>query len=65
MRGARRGLRGPRPGRVREIGIDDFLQGPYETALAHNEILLEVRIPVREHTSSAYAKVERRVGIGR
>ncbi|MFA5710955.1 xanthine dehydrogenase family protein subunit M [Mycolicibacterium sp.] len=50
------------PGGVREIGIDDFLQGPYETALAHNEILLEVRIPVRGHTSSAYAKVERRVG---
>ncbi|CAJ1509377.1 FAD binding domain-containing protein [[Mycobacterium] burgundiense] len=50
------------PGGEREIGIDDFLQGPYETALAHNEMLLEIRIPLRARTSSAYAKVERRVG---
>ncbi len=50
------------PSGNREIAIDDFLAGPYETALAHNEILVEVRIPVRRHTSSAYAKVERRVG---
>ncbi|MCX2932768.1 xanthine dehydrogenase family protein subunit M [Mycobacterium sp. CVI_P3] len=46
----------------REIGIDDFILGPYETSLAHNEILTEVRIPLRHNTSSAYAKVERRVG---
>lgn len=50
------------PAGDREIGIDDFLTGPYETALAHNEMLIEVRIPVRHRTSSAYAKVERRVG---
>lgn len=50
------------PAGEREIGIDDFLVGPYETALAHNEMLIEVRIPVRHRTSSAYAKVERRVG---
>jgi carbon-monoxide dehydrogenase medium subunit len=50
------------PSGEREIAIDDFLQGPYETSLAHNEILVEVRIPVRHKTSSAYAKVERRVG---
>lgn len=50
------------PDGEREIPIDDFLVGPYETALAHNEMLLEVRIPVRHRTSSAYAKVERRVG---
>ncbi|MUL81980.1 MULTISPECIES: xanthine dehydrogenase family protein subunit M [unclassified Mycolicibacterium] len=50
------------PAGEREIGIDDFLTGPYETALAHNEMLIEVRIPVRHRTSSAYAKVERRVG---
>ncbi len=46
----------------REIAIDDFEVGPYETALAHNEMLIEVRIPLRHNTSSAYAKVERRVG---
>jgi aerobic carbon-monoxide dehydrogenase medium subunit len=50
------------PSGEREIPIDDFLAGPYETTLAHNEILVEVRIPVRHKTSSAYAKVERRVG---
>ncbi|HEY5843707.1 MAG TPA: xanthine dehydrogenase family protein subunit M [Mycobacterium sp.] len=50
------------PAGEREIAIDDFETGPYETSLAHNEMLIEVRIPLRHHTSSAYAKVERRVG---
>ncbi|HUB57315.1 MAG TPA: xanthine dehydrogenase family protein subunit M [Mycobacterium sp.] len=50
------------PSGEREIAIDDFLEGPYETSLAHNEILVEIRIPLRHRTSSAYAKVERRVG---
>jgi carbon-monoxide dehydrogenase medium subunit len=50
------------PSGEREIPIDDFVAGPYETTLAHNEILVEARIPVRLNTSSAYAKVERRVG---
>ena len=50
------------PSGEREIPIDNFLSGPYETTLAHNEILVEVRIPLRHKTSSAYAKVERRVG---
>jgi aerobic carbon-monoxide dehydrogenase medium subunit len=50
------------PSGTREIAIDDFLEGPYETSLAHNEMLVELRIPVRHNTSSAYAKVERRVG---
>jgi carbon-monoxide dehydrogenase medium subunit len=50
------------PSGTREISIDDFLEGPYETSLAHNEMLTEVRIPLRDNTSSAYAKVERRVG---
>jgi carbon-monoxide dehydrogenase medium subunit len=50
------------PSGEREIPIDDFLAGPYETTLAYNEMLMEVRIPLRQNTSSAYAKVERRVG---
>ena len=50
------------PAGQREIAIDDFLLGPYETSLVHNEMLTEVRIPLRPNTSSAYAKVERRVG---
>ena len=50
------------PAGQREIPIDDFHEGPYETSLAHNEMLVEVRIPVRHNMSNAYAKVERRVG---
>ncbi|MEU7765809.1 xanthine dehydrogenase family protein subunit M [Nocardia sp. NPDC049190] len=50
------------PSGDREITMDDFLVGPYETAMAHNELLIEVRIPLRHRTSSAYSKVERRVG---
>ena len=50
------------PSGEREVPIDDFLEGPYETSLAFNEMLVEVRIPLRDHSSSAYAKVERRVG---
>ena len=50
------------PGGTREVPIDDFHEGPYETSLAHNELLTEVRIPLRRHMSNAYAKVERRVG---
>jgi len=37
-------------------------RGPYETAVAHDEILTEIRLPLRERSSSAYEKVERRVG---
>jgi aerobic carbon-monoxide dehydrogenase medium subunit len=50
------------PSGTREIRIDDFLVGPYETALAHNEMLVELRIPLQPNSSNAYAKVERRVG---
>lgn len=50
------------PGGRREIPMSEFLVGPYETALAHNEMLIEIVIPVHGHSSSAYAKVERRTG---
>ncbi len=50
------------PSGEREIPIHDFEVGPYETALAPNEMLIEVRIPRRPNSASAYAKVERRVG---
>jgi carbon-monoxide dehydrogenase medium subunit len=50
------------PSGQREISIDDFHEGPYETSLAHNEMLVEVRIPLRHNMSNAYAKVERRMG---
>jgi carbon-monoxide dehydrogenase medium subunit len=50
------------PGGRRTLTMSEFHRGPYETALAQNEILCEVQFPVLARTSSAYEKVERRVG---
>jgi carbon-monoxide dehydrogenase medium subunit len=46
----------------RELPIAELHRGPYETAVEQNELLTEVRLPVRERSGSAYEKVERRVG---
>jgi aerobic carbon-monoxide dehydrogenase medium subunit len=46
----------------RVVTMDDFHRGPYETAVGQAELLTEVRVPVRPHGSSAYAKVDRRAG---
>jgi aerobic carbon-monoxide dehydrogenase medium subunit len=46
----------------REVEMVDFHEGPYETAVGDAEMLLEVRVPVREHHGSAYEKVKRRTG---
>ena len=46
----------------RVIEMEEFHQGPYETAVGDAEILTEVRIPLREHGGSAYEKVKRRTG---
>jgi aerobic carbon-monoxide dehydrogenase medium subunit len=46
----------------RVIGIDELHRGPYETACAQNELITEIRFPIRSRTGSAYEKVERRVG---
>jgi len=52
---------GPKGERV--IPIDQFFTGPFETALAHDEILTEIRIPApRPGSGGAYMKVERKVG---
>jgi len=53
-------IRGPTG--VREVPMADFLVGPYETVVRGNEILIEVRIARGQGGSSAYTKVERRVG---
>ncbi|GAB6984333.1 FAD binding domain-containing protein [Nocardioides pyridinolyticus] len=53
-------IRGPHGERV--VSMDDFHLGPYQTVVGHDEILIEVRIPVRPRGSSAYAKVDRRAG---
>jgi carbon-monoxide dehydrogenase medium subunit len=45
----------------RTIGVREFFVGPYETALADGELLVEIRVPIRSH-ASAYQKVERRAG---
>lgn len=58
--GAEAVIHGPDGDRV--IGMGDFHLGPYETAVAYNEVLVEVRLPIRARSSSAYEKVERRVG---
>jgi carbon-monoxide dehydrogenase medium subunit len=50
------------PGGTRTVTMEDFHRGPYETAVADGEMLLEISIPVRPHGSSAYEKVERRAG---
>jgi carbon-monoxide dehydrogenase medium subunit len=49
-------------GGERTVDMVDFHRGPYETAVGDAELLLEVRIPVREHGGSAYEKVKRRTG---
>lgn len=52
---------GPKGERV--IPIESFFSGPFGTALAHNEILTEIRIPIYQPgDAGAYLKMERRVG---
>jgi len=47
----------------RVVGINDFFQGLYTTALQPDEILTEIRIPVPTAGSAgAYKKLERKVG---
>ena len=53
--------RGPKG--ERNIAANQFYKGLYETALARNEILTEVRIPVPQARSGgAYAKLKRKTG---
>ncbi|WP_035856704.1 FAD binding domain-containing protein [Cryptosporangium arvum] len=46
----------------RVVTMEELHRGPYETAVAQDELLTEVRFAVRPRTGSAYEKVERRVG---
>ena len=50
------------PDGVRTVPVRRFHTGPYETVLAADEILTELRVPIRPGGGSAYAKVGRRVG---
>ncbi|MCB5280458.1 MULTISPECIES: xanthine dehydrogenase family protein subunit M [Micrococcaceae] len=58
--GAEAVIRGPAGERV--LAIADFHRGPYETAVGQDELLCELRFPIRPRAGSAYEKVERRVG---
>ncbi len=51
------------PGGRRTIAIDDFLADTFETALAPDEVLVELQVPQpAAHSGSAYVKLERKVG---
>lgn len=49
-------------GGERVVSMQEFHRGPYETAVSDEELLTEIRIPVKSGGSSAYHKVERRAG---
>jgi carbon-monoxide dehydrogenase medium subunit len=49
-------------GGERVVAMSDFHRGPYETAVGDAEMLVEVRVPLRDGAGSAYEKVERRAG---
>lgn len=53
-------LRGPRG--ARSVSADEFHTGPYSTVVEDDELLVEVKIPIRPGCGCAYEKVERRVG---
>ena len=46
----------------RTVPLREFHDGPYMTKVGEDEILTEVRFPIRPGAGSAYEKVERRVG---
>jgi aerobic carbon-monoxide dehydrogenase medium subunit len=45
------------PNGERTMAVEDLLTGYYETALAKNELITELRIPAQESTRSIYCKV--------
>jgi aerobic carbon-monoxide dehydrogenase medium subunit len=46
----------------RVTGMDGFYIGPFTTAVGAEEMLTEVRVPIRQGAGSAHEKVERRAG---
>ena len=49
-------------GGERVVPMEEFHRGPYETACGPDELITEIRFPIRRGQGSAYEKVERRVG---
>jgi carbon-monoxide dehydrogenase medium subunit len=63
MLAARASIVAQGPDGERTIPIDDFLEGPFTTTLAPDEVITEVRIPdPGARSSGTYLKLERRVG---
>jgi aerobic carbon-monoxide dehydrogenase medium subunit len=58
--GARMVIRGLDGERV--LDMREFYRGPYQTAVGEAEMLVEIRVPLKDASGSAYAKVDRRVG---
>jgi carbon-monoxide dehydrogenase medium subunit len=46
----------------RTVPVREFHSGPYETVVGPDELLVELRVPIRPGGGSAYEKVERRAG---
>ena len=51
------------PNGKRSVMVKDFVSGPFQTVLAHDEIAIEATIPAAKGTrTGGYLKLERRVG---
>ena len=50
------------PGGSREVSARAFHTGPYQTVVGPDEVLTEIRLPIRLDGGSAYMKVARRAG---
>jgi carbon-monoxide dehydrogenase medium subunit len=50
------------PDGSREVSARAFHTGPYQTVVAPDEMLTEIRLPIRLDGGSAYMKVARRIG---
>jgi aerobic carbon-monoxide dehydrogenase medium subunit len=50
------------PDGTRTVTAREFHEGPYMNVLADDEILTEIRVPIRPGAGSAYEKVKRRTG---
>ncbi len=50
------------PNGERTTGMDGFYIGPFTTTVGADEMLTEIRIPIRAGAGSAHEKVERRAG---
>jgi aerobic carbon-monoxide dehydrogenase medium subunit len=47
---------------TRTVAAREFHDGPYQTVVGPAEMLIEIRVPIRPGSGSAYEKVERRAG---